>query len=352
MAHRKMCWFTVSILGCLILGPVRAQQAEPEIQALLQTGVQQFESGEVDAARATFESVLERDPGNYLAIYELALTHAQMRDIEGALAILDDGFERGLDNGAEFYSLAAALLDQAGRPEEAMTRFEQGIAAYPDNHNLHLNFGITQFRLGQAADARETFQQTIELQPEHPSAHYFLGAIYAAEGQAAAAMLALGTSIGFDSNAQRMAAAAQTIKQLMESTASFADDGTLIIMADVSSSLPVESMDLLSTRIPMLYGGLLAALLKTDDDTSYKPYAMAFNSLISTFIEADIDRDSHFAAARYADFFGPMVEEGHQQVFAHIVLASLNTEVAGEWLQANSEKFDAFREWTRGRQSF
>ena len=347
MIDRQRIGIAMICIAGAVGSAVLAQTPDADIQSTLISGVQQYERGELDAARATFESVLEQDADNATAIYELALTHYRQGESERALEILDDAFARDLAGSAEFYSLAASIADDLGRPDDALARFEEGVAAYPDDHGLNLNFGVTQLRLGQTAEARATFERAIGLQFEHPSAHYYLGRIYAAEGQTAAAILALGVSLGFDNNRQRMESSAGIIKELMESTVQVLDSGQTLAVVDVESGLPLDSMSRLSTRIPLLYASLLTAQRKSGGDTSYEPYAMTFVALLSTFIEADIDPASHFAADQYSRFFGPIVENGHQAAFAHMILAPLNPEAAGAWLRANGETFEAFREWTR-----
>jgi hypothetical protein len=185
--------------------------------SLLQLGVQQFERGELDAARATFEFVLEQDADNSLAIYELALTHYQQGELERALAILDDG--------------------------------------------------------------------------------------------------------------------------------------RTLAVVDVSFGLPVNSLNRLSTQIPIIFVAVSTAQRKSGGDTSYEPYAMAFGSLVGTFIRAKIDPASHFAAGHYSSCFGPMVEAGHEAAFAHMILAPLNPEATRACLQQNSEEFAAFRSWTNSPQA-
>lgn len=351
MTVRVYSLLAIASLACAIGSPAGAQQSEADIAGVLQTGVQQFERGELDAALASFESALGRDPDNAFATYEIALTYYQKGEQERALEILDDAFARDIAEGAEFYALAASIVDNLGRPDEALERFEDGIAAYPDHHGLHLNLGITQMRLGQTEQGKATFERAVALQPEHPSAHAYLGRIYASEGQNAAAILALGTSIGFDANAQRRASSAGVIMQIMDSTVSQSDDGTTVVVVDVSSGLPVDSMRRLSTRIPLIFASLETAVRKSGGDISYEPYALAFGSLVGTFIDAGIDPASHFAAGHYAGFFGPMVENGHQATFAHLILAPLNGEAARTWIEANGDAYQAFREWTSSRQA-
>jgi hypothetical protein len=104
-----------------------------------------------------------------------------------------------------------------------------------------------------------------------------------------------------------------------------------------------------ASAVGMNYSAALALQRKTNGDQSYEPYAIAFGLLVTQFANAAIDPASHFAADHYFGFFEPMSAAGHTNTFAHLILASLNREAATQWVQANGERVEAFRTWTRSR---
>jgi len=337
--------FSVLLIG----GGAMAQQPESDTDTRVREGVGQFERGELAAARSTFESILEREPDHVVAIYELAYTHVALGDPERALEILEEAVTRGLDVPGEFYSMAASLLDNLGRKQEAISQFEAGIEAFPENHALHLNLGITLLGLGEFDRARTTFERAVTLEPEHPSAHFFLGQIYAQEGQNAAAILALGTSLGFDNQANRMSAAANIIKSIMDASLSLMDDGTPIVVLPLDAAVNASTLEQFSSRISLHYSTSVVIQRKSDGDLSYEPYAMAYGLIATDFVQSEIDPDSHFAADQYFRFYKPMVDNRHSNTFGHLILAALNPAAASEWVQANGEKIEDFRSWLRTR---
>lgn len=291
-------------------------------------------------------------PDHILALYELAFTISRQGDREHTLEILEDAIARRLPVTAEYYSLAASSLDTLGRIDESVERFEQGVAAFPDNHNLRLNFGITQLvRLRQPEAAKASFERAITLLPEHPSAHFYLGQIYAQEGRTAAAVLVLAKGIGVDSQQQRVAAAANIIRQLMTGSVRLLDDGTPVVVMPVDYPVPPMTIEKFSAAVPMHYSTGLVIQRKASGDLSYEPYAIALALLITEFAGADFGPDAHFVAGHYQPFFGSMNEGGHGMAYSHLVLASLNTQAASTWVQApeNAERIQAFREWSLAR---
>ena len=327
-------------------GTPMAQVTDVEIEARIRAGVGQFERGELAAARASFEAVLTDRPDHVVAIYELAFTHFRQGDRERALEILDDAIARQLPVTAEYYSLAASLLDTMGRIDESVERFEQGVAAFPDHHLLRLNFGITQLaRLSQPDAARASFEQAITMLPDHPTAHFYLGQIYAREGKTAAAVLALATGIGFDNQQQRVAAAVNIIKQLMTGSVRFLEDGTPVIVTTLDYMAGPTTVENFSASVSMHYGAGLALQRKTEGDLSYEPFAIALALIVNDFARADFGENPPFAVEHYRQFFGPMNAGGYDMAYAHLILAPLNPQVASMWAQENGEKIQAFRDW-------
>lgn len=352
MPDRRLGLIAVTAALLAAAGTSIAQVTDADIQARIRTGVQQYERGELPAARATFEAVLADRPDHIVALYELALTISRQGERERALEVIEDAIARQIPVTAEYYSLAASMLDSLGRIDESVQRFEQGVAAFPANHNLLLNFGITQLvRLRQPEAAKASFEQAITLQPEHPSAHFYLGQIYAQEGRTAAAVLVLAKGMGVDSQQQRVAAAANIIKQLMSGTIRQFDDGAPIVAVSVDYLVPPMTMEKLSQAVPVSYATAVALQRETGGDLSYEPYAIALALIISTFARVEIGPDASFVARHYQPFFGPMSEGGHGMAYSHLILAALNAQAASAWAQQpeNAERIQAFREWSLAR---
>jgi hypothetical protein len=97
------------------------------------------------------------------------------------------------------------------------------------------------------------------------------------------------------------------------------------------------------------YGTTYALQKKTGADLTYEPYVLAFGMLVSEFARAEFDTASHFAADHYLEFYRSMSENGHEQAFAHLILGSLNSGLAADWVQANGERIAGFQSWARTR---
>lgn len=327
-----------------------AQTTDAEIDARLSAGVRQFEAGDLAAARSVFEAVLADRPDHVIAIYELAYTHLRQGESERALEIIDDAIARELPVTAEFYALSASVLDSLDRLDESVLRFEQGVAIFPDNHNLRLNFGITQLlRTRDWEAAQASFEQAITLLPDHPTAHFYLGQIYGQNGKTAAAVLALAKGIGVDSQQQRVVAAAKLIKSLMEASVQFLEDGTPVVYMPVDYMLAPMTVDKFTAAVPMHYATALSLQRKNDGDLSYEPFAIAIALLVTEFSGADFGPEPPFLAGYYQDFFGSMAEGGHGMAYSHLILASLNPQAAAAWVQENAERVQGFRDWSLSR---
>ena len=71
------------------------------------------------------------------------------------------------------YNLGIAL-DDLGRPDEAVTRYEQALAIQPDYAEAHNNLGNALDELGRQEDAITHYEQALAIKPDYAEAHRHL----------------------------------------------------------------------------------------------------------------------------------------------------------------------------------
>ncbi len=128
------------LILCLFLfwaaGVARAQ--EDSLKALLLEGVTLHDKGDYDGAIKIYDEVIAKDPQRLLAWYEKSLTLLVAKRFEDCIALCKEvlkNFKEGdeLDN---IYVNYGSALDAAGKPDEAIKVYSQGIRKY--NHYLLL----------------------------------------------------------------------------------------------------------------------------------------------------------------------------------------------------------------------
>lgn len=180
---------------------------ERRSERLLQRGIAHYRAGELGAARACFEAVLMREPGNGPALFRLSilaerrgrhaealalmqrvakgeqarpevlcqLARAQLANglVSEARASVDRVLAVTLDKPALLDSLGI-VLSQLGEPVRALKLFEQAIALSPGRSFLHYNCALALRSLDRNADAEKQLEACLQSQPRHAKAHLAL----------------------------------------------------------------------------------------------------------------------------------------------------------------------------------
>jgi Flp pilus assembly protein TadD len=91
------------------------------------------------------------------------------------------------NNSAALSNLGNALLDQ-GRPDEALSRFQEAARLKPRSAAVHNNLGVALGELGRLNEAIGQFQEALQLVPDHAHARFNLGKALERKGQLDEAM--------------------------------------------------------------------------------------------------------------------------------------------------------------------
>lgn len=94
-----------------------------------------------------------------------------------SIEILSEGRKLYPNNADMLLFLSNAYIG-ADRIQEAMTQFEAGVKAEPNNKYYRYNYGVLLLGAEKYADAEEQFKKAIEIDPNYNNAIYNLGVTY------------------------------------------------------------------------------------------------------------------------------------------------------------------------------
>ncbi|MGE3856392.1 MAG: tetratricopeptide repeat protein [Dehalococcoidia bacterium] len=142
-----------------------AEDGPAVIAAMLNQAYQDQVGGHVAQAIATYHAVLERDPENRIAAYNLGvISQAAGRTADAeryylTALVTDETFAPALFN-------LAILRTETGALTEAADLYRRIIATDPANAPAHLNLGVVLQRTGDAAGGAAALQRAVELDPQ------------------------------------------------------------------------------------------------------------------------------------------------------------------------------------------
>ena len=130
---------------------------------LVQAGLQQLDAGDDAKAGATFENVLELDPGNVYAHYNLGLLAQDAGDDARATKQYDAALETDPDFTSALYNKGIVL--EGDDLEAAVDLYRRALAVDPDLAAAHMRLGFALLHLGKTDEAEKHLSTGVELDP-------------------------------------------------------------------------------------------------------------------------------------------------------------------------------------------
>jgi tetratricopeptide (TPR) repeat protein len=165
-----------------MLGPVPAARADVESEILFHRGVAAYGQQDLDAARHSFEAVLEARPDDPTTLRYLGLIAAQRGQTKQAADYLRRAIELQPDDAEILIELAKVLL-AAGANESADATLQRARVLDPTNGRAHLLAGIAAYRQVRLGSAISHLEDAIALEPSlEAEAQYYTGLAEARRG--------------------------------------------------------------------------------------------------------------------------------------------------------------------------
>lgn len=161
---RGRSWVLIVALAFLLLGVVTIPRDEsPEAQ--IERGVAAHQAGRVDEARSLYEEVLESEPANAVAHFNLGVALQEAGENEQA----EEHYRRALSANPRFAQARfnlAILLERTDRPEEAAESYRAVLDINPNEAAVHINLGYLLIdRLDRRAEGEDHLRRAVELNP-------------------------------------------------------------------------------------------------------------------------------------------------------------------------------------------
>lgn len=133
------------------------------ISQLVENGAMQLASGDVDEAQQTFTGVVEVDPDNVLAHYNLGLIAQRNGDVESAIEEYDAALEADDTYGPALYN--KAILLEKSDLEESVALYERALESQPDFAPTHMRLGFALVHLGRTKEGERHLERGLALDP-------------------------------------------------------------------------------------------------------------------------------------------------------------------------------------------
>lgn len=336
--------FFAALLLCFssaVLATTTAPTPKPDVEALIREGVALFDAGDLAGARAKLEAALAVEPANVMALYELSYTHMAARSLEPCLATTAAGLAIDSPYRPGFFTMRGSCLSDAGRLDEALAAFRDGLRIAANDPMLNYNIAITLLRKGDESAAADHLERTLLAKPDHRSALLTLGSLRHEAGRKAPSVAILLRFLMVEPEGSRAQQAATALLADYESTVTKTGEGKYTM------SVPAgEDKD---ATLGMALAISAAAMTVVSPDIPLKTEAKKRVDGLGSFVAMVGEGDSREVAANlWKIAFEPLValeKAGLWEPFGYRVLAASGSEEAAAWLAAHPAEVGKLREY-------
>ena len=179
-AHLKLAeaYLTTQDRGNALGEYIRAADLLPnDVQLQLKAGNLLLLAGRFDDARARAGKVLEKDRGSVDAQVLLANALAGLKDIDGALAQIEDALRVDPARSGTYSTLGTLELSR-GQRDAAERAFKKAVELEPRSLQANLALGNFYWLTGQPAQAEESLKRALDLDPRNALTNRVLASFY------------------------------------------------------------------------------------------------------------------------------------------------------------------------------
>ncbi len=154
------------LLGALVFIAFGCGSDRPASDATAETldaALTAHAEGRIDDATDGYENVLDEDPDNQFALYNLGLLDQQA----GRLQQAEERYRAALETDPNFTSALfnLAIIRTQSDPDEAESLYRSVIRVEPGNASAHLNLGFLLIESGDQAGGEAELERAVELDP-------------------------------------------------------------------------------------------------------------------------------------------------------------------------------------------
>lgn len=147
-----------------------------------QEGAELLREGDLDAAIAELERVIEADDGNAYAYYFLGAAHFEKGTLEKAMK----AYVLALDHAPNYLGAMIGLghtLRLMGRYDQALRMGREVLARSPEDSDALYLMGLVHYARGEGAAAAKYLRRFLDTNPEFEVAHEVRGLLEILEGR-------------------------------------------------------------------------------------------------------------------------------------------------------------------------
>lgn len=161
--RRRAGWLALGVSIAVLVAACGTQNTSSQAPDPLQAGLKAQLEGKTNDAIRDYQLVLQKDPHNKFAYYNLGLIDQLAGRNDAAELKYRTALQTDPDFAPALYNLA--ILRTGPAPEEAVALYRHVIALRPGDPSAHLNLGYLLISLKQVAEGKAELDRAVALNP-------------------------------------------------------------------------------------------------------------------------------------------------------------------------------------------
>jgi Flp pilus assembly protein TadD len=170
---------------------------DKSVAEALAQGYEKIKGGNYNDAKAIYQHVLSREPGNPEALSHLGICAAVTGAPAVGLKLMQQAVQI-LPNAPTYHNNLGELLRMLGRFAEAEAEFRTSLRLNPRDAGIVSTLGLTLAQQGKTDEGLRLAREAVPLSPGAATPHYRLGLIYAQLKRPAEARAAFDAALGIE----------------------------------------------------------------------------------------------------------------------------------------------------------
>ena len=323
--------------------------SEAQVQSIRE-GVTLHDARKFVEAVAKYENVIGENPDCTMALYELSMTYYAMGEKTKAMETAYRGSKYKSDELPLFYLTMANIVDDVGKPEEAVKIYRDAIKMLEGEKDtvrylssVHYNLGVTFTKQKKYNEARAELKKAVEYNNQYASPHYLLSIVYNGTSYKVPAFFTAARFLSLEFNTQRSQVAAGVLRDILKPAPTNPKTGNTEIFLNLNA--PKDEGDF--AMFELFLGTLTSVKGKGDENkTEDEMFVDGVGTLIA-LVSENKDVKNTFIGKNYVPFASEMKSKGYDQVLGYLVLHHSGVQSATAWLTKNEAKLKEFISWSK-----
>ena len=328
------------------LGSALSAADTTDSEQMTRDAIALFDQRDFAGAISLLEEVVDDDPKNGFAAYELAFSYQANGDLKPCIKVAKTALRKIRNDDAQAHlapqlsMIQATCLSQSGDSKKALKVFEKALRSDPDNYDLNFNIAITLARTGEIDAAIDHLESAVAADPLHPSPYYVIGGLFGDRSETVKAMLSFMLFMQYEFNTERSADAARSIIDLAFSgVQTDSETGAATIFFD--PGLESDAGELAS--LSLLLG--ISAAASAPDGEIKEPMSGTISDMFGLFISLAAgvsleSPDDSFTGSYLLPGVRSIKDAQVTTAFSYYVLSQAGVPGADEWLDGHGDETD------------